>query len=433
MLEMQKKLTRGFYVALSLPATAMGFALCVQIAALSWILSTKYGLDIHQVGIVWAAGPLAGIVGQVVIGLWSDKAWFWGGRRRPFIIVGGTLAALMLVALPNLDRIQSALGAQSIMGVAIVVALTLDLAINVSFNPTRSLIADVTTAGAARTRGYTWMQTISGSFGVGAYVLGALAGNEALIYFGAGFVLLTSIVPALLVSESRDLTEGAASPDAETKGATQTGQLMRIYIAHAFTWLGVQTMFVYIFAYISQMLFGITDNALLNPTQSETIGKTIALAFMVLNTVGFILPALVLEPLAAKIGRVRTHLGCVAIMAVGYFGVMLVGKTALSLYVLMGVIGIGWASVVSLPFAIMSEYVDKTRMGLFMGVFNLSVVLPQLVVSFFLGSVVQGAADKGVIFLICGVSLAISAALWGVVRESKSAASEDAPLAVATH
>ena len=65
MLTIQKNLTRSFYILLSLPATAMGFALAVQISALSWILTTKYGLDIHDVGLVWAAGPIAGILGQV--------------------------------------------------------------------------------------------------------------------------------------------------------------------------------------------------------------------------------------------------------------------------------------------------------------------------------------------------------------------------------
>ena len=88
----------------------MGFALSVQISALSWILTTKYNLDIHEVGIVWAAGPLAGIFGQVIIGLISDKVWFWGGRRRPFILIGGALAASMLLALPNIDGIRSCFG-----------------------------------------------------------------------------------------------------------------------------------------------------------------------------------------------------------------------------------------------------------------------------------------------------------------------------------
>ena len=113
MLPIQKKLSNSFYSILALPATAMGFALCVQISALSWILSTEYGLAIDEIGLVWASGPLAGLVMQLVVGLISDKAWFWGGRRRPFIIIGGVLAAMMLLCLPNLDVIQKLFGVKS--------------------------------------------------------------------------------------------------------------------------------------------------------------------------------------------------------------------------------------------------------------------------------------------------------------------------------
>jgi maltose/moltooligosaccharide transporter len=172
----QKHLDPVFYVLLSLPSTAMGFALSVQISALSWILSTKYNLKIEEVGLVWAAGPIAGIFGQVIFGVISDQAWFWGGRRRPFILIGGVLAALMLLALPNIEVVSTTLGLDGILGVAILVALMLDLSINVGFNPTRSIIADVTPEGQERTKGYTWMQTISGTFGVLAYVIGAVWG-----------------------------------------------------------------------------------------------------------------------------------------------------------------------------------------------------------------------------------------------------------------
>ncbi|HAP35495.1 MAG TPA: MFS transporter, partial [Bacteroidetes bacterium] len=147
MIEIQKKLSNSFYALLSLPATAMGFALSIQISALSWLLTTKYDLKIDEVGFVWAAGPLAGIFGQVIIGLISDKVWFWGGRRRPFVLIGGVLAAGMLMALPNIDVINERMGIGSLLAVAIAVALTLDLAINISFNPTRSIIADVTPEG----------------------------------------------------------------------------------------------------------------------------------------------------------------------------------------------------------------------------------------------------------------------------------------------
>jgi MFS family permease len=90
----------------------------------------------------------------------------------------------------------------------------------------------------------------------------------------------------------------------------------------------------------------------------------------------------------------------------------------------MAVCGIGWAAIVSLPFAIMSEKVDQTKMGFFMGIFNLSVVLPQLIVSLVLGYYIQQAADKNLIFIISGTTLAISAFLWLLVKEKTSSAAK---------
>jgi maltose/moltooligosaccharide transporter len=427
MLDIQKRLSNSFYALLSLPSTAMGFALSIQISALSWILTTKYNLRIDEVGFVWAAGPLAGIFGQVIIGLISDKVWFWGGRRRPFILIGGVLAAGMLLALPNIDVISNALpflgvisgklGIGGLLFVAVVVALTLDLAINISFNPTRSIIADVTPEGNPRTKGYTWMQTISGFFGVLAYLIGATLGNYALIYLGVVLVFFFSFVPMFFITENKDLhvTEDAAVKE-KNRSSTEWGELFKIYFAHAFSWIGIQTMFVFIIAFIQQKFFvGVADKAFIDAES----GKIIPIAFLILSIVGSLLPALLLEPIAEKIGRVKTHLSCVAIMALGYFGIVLLGKTPLVLYGMMAVAGIGWAAVVSLPFAIMTEKIDQSRTGFFMGIFNLSVVLPQLFVSLVLGTVIKNAEDKNIIFIICGVSLAISAVLWMLVKEKR--------------
>ena len=288
MLKIQKNLSNLFYIILGLPSTAMGFALSIQIAVLSWILRTKYNLEIDQIGIVWAAGPIAGILGQPIIGLISDKAWFWGGRRKPFIIIGGILAAMMIFALPNIDKISNFFGIASVMAVAVAVALTLDLSINISFNPTRSIIADVTPDGQPRTKGYTWMQSISNLFGSGAYLMGALIGNYFLIYAGVIIVLIFSIGPLFLIEEPRYLQMESGEMKKAGKGLSfvrffnwfsanlsswsafqdlrkkfmnglkinflNYNQLYRIYVAHAFSWLGIQTMFVYMFAFLEQKL-----------------------------------------------------------------------------------------------------------------------------------------------------------------------------------
>ena len=407
MLDFQKRLTKGFLTLLSLPSTAMGFALSVQISALSWILTTQYQLDIHEVGVVWAAGPIAGIIGQVLIGIISDKVWFWGGRRRPFIWIGGVLAALSLLALPSLGAISSATS-MGILVVAISVALTLDLSINISFNPTRSITADVTPEGEKRTFGYTWMQTISGFFGVLAYAIGAWWGNFSLIYFGAGLVLLFSLLPPFFITEPSAL---AAPTDGNAGGGTsQFGQLYRIYLAHGFCWLGVQTMFVYMIFFVRSMIPGASD---------AEAGQVVSISFLVLNTVGFILPSLLLEPWANKIGRVRVHVIAMATMCAGYTLLVWLGSSPMWMYVIMAIVGIGWAATVSLPFAIMTEKVEKNKMGLFMGIFNLSVVIPQLVVSLVFGKIIPLIESKTAIFIICAICLAISALLWTLVRESE--------------
>lgn len=424
MLSIQKNNGSPFYVLLSLPATAMGFALCIQISALSWILSTQYHLAIHEVGYVWLAGPLAGILAQPLVGLVSDKVWFWGGRRRPFIIIGGLLAGIMVLALPFLGTIGKFTGLP-VLWIAVGVALSLDLAINVGFNPTRSIIADVTPEGIGRARGFTWMQTISGFFGVLAYVIGAVFGNFVLIYCGAALVVLFNVVPALLITEPATLSVQSANTDTGIRKKTPTGRLLHIFLAHGFTWLGVQTMFVFIFAYVKYSM------SLASP-EDEEVGRTINIAFLVLNIVGFLLPVLVLQPVSVRIGLVKTHGLCIAAMAVGYAGILFFGQTPGALYLLMAVVGIGWASTVSLPFAILSDNVDQTRMGFFMGIFNLSVVIPQLLVSGVLGKVVSAAPDKNIVFVIASVSLTISAGLWLFVG-GNPASSENRTLPHASH
>jgi len=472
MLAIQKHLSKSFLAILSLPATAFGFALSVQISALSWILATKFGLEIHDIGLVWAAGPLAGIFGQVIIGGLSDRVWLWNGRRRPFIIIGGLTASLALLALPSIDVISASLGFEGMLAVAMAVVLSLDVAINVGFNPTRAIIADVTPEGDERTRGFTWMQTVSGTISVGAYAIGAIFDNIVLIYVGAVLVLLFTIFPPLLVEEPKDLGEKPQDSEQKPERVSVKEMLMsiqplwgflvydvyamtlrlsgiqyehyyaeivcgvatiflvfkslttnekgldpetaagvgfrKVLSAHSFSWIGIHTTFVFMFIYIQGAMSGLSG---------IDAGRVTTLAFLVLNAVAAVLPVLLLQPVSKVIGRVKTHAYSIAIMAAGYVGLLFFGTTPAAIYVLMAVVGIGWASMVSLPFAIMSQKVEEGQMGLFMGLFNLSVVLPQLVVSLGVSLAVSRAEDKSIIFLISAVALALSAVAWLLVSD----------------
>ncbi|MCC2615884.1 MFS transporter [Aestuariibacter halophilus] len=480
MLPFQRQLSRGFYCTLSLPSSAMGLALSIQIAALSWLLTTQYGLDIHDVGWVWAAGPLAGIVGQVLIGIVSDNVWLWHGRRRPFIILGGIAAALSLLALPNIDVISASLGINGFLGVAITVAILLDLSINISFNPTRSIIADVTPPTHERTRAYTWMQTVSGSFAVLAYFIGSFWDNYVLIYLGVILVLLMSVIPPLLITEPRTLSsprqqdtvpafggleglmmiqplwgfllysvyaigarllgwqadhywiEGLCllltivliiralvQPEQIRADGTNVNGFKKVLAAHGFTWLGVQSMFVYMIAFVK---FNLPE---LDAVQT---GQVMSMSFLVLTVVSAVLPVMLLEPMARRFGRVKVHTACIFSMALGYGLLAILGNSNIAIYLLMGLLGVGWAATISLPFAIMSQRVAAHKMGLFMGLFNLSVVLPQLVASVGIGKIIHQVHDKRVLFWLCAGALLLSALAWLRVNE-QPATNDQAPRA----
>lgn len=452
----------GFALLLSLPATAMGLALSVQISVLSWILATRYGLAIEEIGLVWAAGPLAGIVGQLLIGALSDRVWLLGGRRRPFILMGGVAAAVSLLLLPRIGEISGALGLASVMAVAVTVALTLDLAVNVGFNPARSLIADLTQEGGERTRSFSIMQVVSGSFGVGAYALAAAFGNDALIHVAAGLVLVFTLLPAILITEPRELGAPLAVGDpaptltlvrlalaisplwallvydlygfalhllgiatwgyaaellcagasvllilhAFTRPGGADGTFRQIIAASALTWLGVQPIFVFMVSFLQGRMPALG---------AEALGQVTSLAFLAMNAVAALAP-LGLGWLARTYDPVRVHVAALGLMALGCAGIWLAAAEPWQLYGLMALCGIGWGAIVSLPFSIMSGHVESARMGLFMGLFNLSIVLPQLLSSLGISRVVAAAPDKGLIFALSGGFLLLSALAWFPLR-----------------
>lgn len=492
MLAIQKKLTNSFYALLSLPATAVGFCLSTQVATLSWILSTKFNLHIEDVALVWLAGPLSGIIAQPIVGMMSDKSWFMGGRRKPYIVIGGILGAAMLFALPQIDVISKSTGL-TIFVVAIVVSLFLDMSINVTFNPARAIIADVTAAGIERTKGYSWMQVVSGTFGIGAYFVSVVFGNMALIYVAAIVVLLFSIVPVLFVKEPRILqTETPIANVVKSKSSlldgvkilfplygfiafglfvvinkmilngrwdnmqtnfmyvclfatialavftiwkgkqqpTDSNDFQKILLAHSFSWLGIQSMFVMSYFYIKEkMLPGMdVSSAWANgfsrfftgteQTSENTAGNILSLGFLLLNFVGALLPVLMLEPLSKKIGKVKIYRIAIACMAAGYFLLYIAGTKEIMFYLGMIICGIGWSAVISIVFAIITEKVNANKMGMFIGLFNFSIVLPAMMTPG-ISKLVKDSGDYAVLYLIIAISLLLSLVCWLFVRESK--------------
>jgi len=489
MLNIQKKLSNSFLALLGLPATAVGFALSTQIAALSWILSKKYGLDIHDVSFVWLAGPIAGIFGQIIVGLVSDNVWFMGGRRRPFIIIGGLVSTLAFLSLPHIRGISHITGISDIIIIASVIALFLDLSVNVTFNPARSIIADLTPEGKIRTAGYVWMQIISGTFGVLAYFLSMVFGNILLLYIAAVIVVITAVFPILFIEENRELNKPAESTQEKygvwqiikeiyplygflmfgifslfyhffpdqlqcvhnplliaalsysvvigvinvikgLKAPSNQNEFHKIMLAHSFTWVAFQSMFIMSGFFIEKQILPHLEISSIGAnwfaqkltgvqqTLDSSVGNIVSLGFLILNFVGAVFP-LLLQAIAKRIGRVKTYIGALCFTVIGYFYIAYLSKTELDFYLGMLLAGIGWSAVISIVFAIMSERVNPAKMGLYMGVFNLAVVLPQMM-SNGVANIIKMTGNYQLLYILCGLFIVASVVFWMFVREPES-------------
>lgn len=489
MLNIQKKMNNAFLALLGLPATAVGFALSTQIAALSWILSNKYHLDINDVAFVWLAGPIAGIFGQVIVGLLSDNVWFMGGRRRPFIMIGGLVSTIAFLALPHIRGISHITGISDIILIASLIALFLDLSINVTFNPARSIIADLTPEGKVRTSGYVWMQIMSGFFGVFAYFLSMVFGNILLLYIAAVIVFVTAVFPILFIEEKKDLELAKAEsqekfgvwqifneifplygflvfgvfslfyhffPEALAawhnsvliaalaysviigiviilqgiKQKSNRNEFQKIMLAHSFTWVAFQSMFILSGFFIENQILphinitSITANWFaekltgVTQTSASSVGNIVSLGFFILNLIGAIFP-LILQSIAKKIGRVKTYIYALAFSAIGYFYIAFFSRVEFDFYVGMFLVGIGWSAVISIVFAIMSERVNPAKMGLYMGVFNLAVVLPQMM-SNGVANVIKATGNHQLLYIFCGLLVTTSVIFWMFVKEPES-------------
>jgi MFS family permease len=491
MLNIQKKLSNPFLALLALPATAVGFALSTQIAALSWILSKKYNLDIHEVAFVWLAGPIAGIFGQIIVGLVSDNVWFMGGRRRPFIMIGGMISTLAFLALPYIREISQITGITDIIIIASIIALFLDLSVNVTFNPARSIIADLTPEGKIRMAGFVWMQIVSGFFGVFAYFLSMVFGNETLLFIAAFLVFATAVFPILFIEEKKVVEVDTKSTEKfgvsqilkeifplygflvfgvfsvvnhfneslapyhnpiliaalaysivigitliikGLKTVSNKNEFHKIMLAHSFTWVAFQSMFIISGFFIEKQILPnveistLTANwfaqALTGVTQSAdaSVGNIVSLGFLILNFVGAVFP-LLLQSVSRKIGRVKTYISALSFAVVGYFYIAFLGKLEIDFYIGMFLVGIGWSAVISIVFAIMSERVNPAKMGLYMGVFNLAVVLPQMM-SNGVANVIKQTENYQLLYIICGLLVAVSVLFWMFVREPQQSANQ---------
>lgn len=413
----------------------IGYSL--QNANTSRILSA-IGADPHHLSLFWLAAPVAGLIVQPIVGLSSDKTWTRLGRRIPFILAGAIVSAAAMFFMPNSENFASILP-PLIFGATML--LLMDTSFNVTMQPFRALVSDMV-PDKQRNRGYA-IQSFLINFGavVGSllpFILTSLGvANEPgegekvaptviwSFYFGGAALLLTVLWTSLRTkeyppAEYAKYNNISAEDQAEKVSFLQLLKnipptMMQLAVTQFFSWFSLFLMWVYTTNGIAQSIWGTTDakSAAFNEAGNWT--GVIFAAYSVFAA----LFSLVLTPLADKFGRRNTYALSLLAGGVGLLSMMFITNKYL-LFVSMAGVGVAWAAILAMPYAILSSSLPPKQTGVYMGIFNATITIPQIVAGL-IGGLALTALGGNAIYVIglAGASMLIAGIMAKVVIKTK--------------
>jgi maltose/moltooligosaccharide transporter len=419
----------------------------LQMANMSAIYS-YLGANAGDIALLWLAAPVTGVLIQPLIGQASDRTWTRLGRRRPFILAGAILASIALILMPNSPSVWIAAG----------LLWVLDGTINASMQPFRALVADNlpeeqssqgfavqslfiglggTIASALPWMMTNWFGLASESAGDGhipfAVTLSFYIGAIAFI----GAVLWTVFTTTEAPPEEKTLSEIRNRKFDWTLGLGEIfslfGHLPRrmweLGLVQFFTWIGMFCLWVYFSPAIANGIF----HAKPGSVEMADSGAWAGFCFAVYNAVCFAFSFVLLK--ATKFtGPKLMHVLCLMTGAIGLVTIPFM-QDKYALLFSMTAIGIAWASILSMPYAILTPSLPKDKVGVMMGLFNLFIVIPQIIASGVLGKIVESLFDNNPMsaLVIGGVSMAIAALATLLVVKSSKGKSADTMIQSSAH
>ncbi|MCO5286292.1 MAG: MFS transporter [Chitinophagaceae bacterium] len=398
-----------------------GFAL--QTANVSRIFQTL-GAEIDKIGYLWAAAPITGLLVQPIIGYFSDRTWHkrWG-RRRPYFFLGAVFASIALFLMPQ----------STALWMAALLLWVMDATINISMEPFRAFVGDKLPP-TQRTLGFA---TQTFFIGLGAVIASLLpwiltdffgVSNEApehvipdsvkYSFIAGAVVFFLSVLWTVISSDEyppEDMEKWKAEM-ARTKGfwkgikeivngiLEMPVTMKQLAVVQFFTWVGFFCMWVYTTPAIAENVYGTVD------AQSKAFqdaGNWVGSMFAVYNGVSF-LAAFLLPAIANKFSRTGTHLVCLALGGLGLISMYFITDKYM-LLVPMVLVGLAWASTLTIPYAILAGSLPPEKMGFYMGVFNFFIVIPQIVMTFLSGPVLKLFFQNQAVYILIlgGISLVI--------------------------
>lgn len=379
-----------------------GFAL--QNANASRILQTL-GADTHELGWFWLVAPITGMIVQPIIGHYSDNTWTKMGRRRPFFLIGAIMASIGLMLMPNAALFTAFLPA---LWVGAGMLMIMDVSFNVAMEPFRALVADKLSTDQ-RTAGFaiqtiliglgavigSWLPNILVSwFNVSAQSAPGHVPDNVIYAFIIGAIILMAAIIRTIVTTSEYNPEELKSfedvqqvEDKPTEKSLLVSSIFRDFKEMPFTmrqlglvqfcsWFALFGMWVYSTPAIAEHIYGLQANDTTSPLFQEA-GNMVGSIFGFYNLVSAIY-AFALPLIASRIGRKYTHMISLICGGIGLISIYYISNPDL-LYISMIGVGIAWASILAMPYAMLAGSVPALKMGIYMGLFNFFITIPQIV------------------------------------------------------
>lgn len=399
-----------------------------------------------DIAFLWLAAPLTGLIVQPIVGYFSDRTWGRLGRRRPYFLVGAILASLALIAMPNSGTVWMAAGLLWI----------LDASINITMEPFRAFVGDLLPP-EQRKSGFA-MQSLL--IGLGAVLSSALpyaltnwfhvssGGNEAVprtvrlaFYIGA-VVFFAAVLYTILTTREyppEDL-EAFRRMKAQTAGPLRAFReilvgivsmpraMRQLAVVQFFTWFALFCMWIYFVPAVATRVFGGAPGSPEYQAGNEWGG----LCFSVYNGVAFVF-AFALLALVRRFTARAIHRVCLLAGGLGLILAVIFARKYALLFSMV-LVGVAWASILSMPYAMLSNAIPPAKMGFYMGVFNFFIVIPQILASLGLGVLMKHVLGDNPMnaVLLGGGSMVLAGLCVGLVSKEVDQFEAARPAAVAT-
>ncbi|HEK21125.1 MFS transporter [Mucilaginibacter sp.] len=416
-----------------------GFAL--QNGNASRILQS-FGADVEHLSLFWLAAPITGMIVQPIIGHYSDRTWNRLGRRKPYFLTGGILSALALFFLPN----SAVLMFLPPVMVGAGILMIMDASFNVAMEPFRALIGD-NLPDSQRSLGFSVQTFLIGVGAVTGSVLpwvisyfmgtqtaqpGHVQPNVTYSFYVGALVMIICLLWTVLRTKEYSPAEyaGFHPEEAEEEPKRGLGQIFHDFknmpiamrqlgLVQFFSWFALFSMWVFASPAIATHIFHVDlkDTTSVNAAKA---GDWVTLMFGIYNGVSAIY-ALFLSAIARATSRKLAHSFSLIAGGIGLISIFFIQNPNMLILSMVG-IGLAWASILAMPYAILSGSIPAKKMGVYMGIFNFFITFPQIVNGFFGGWVVKNLFGGQVIYalVLAGIFMLCAAISVIYVQDGKN-------------